>query len=352
MEPPVVDAEEEALRDLGRETDIAEGRPLPKSEAAHKPESPAAPAEEPAEKPQPTAEKQPVSSESEPEKPPPVVEGRERDELGRFKAQEQVNGEEPTIEVKKTLSGEKVEKSRSKYAEARERDAKEQARQERSWTALQREKEEFRAQQAKWEEQRRVEQLQTQVQQRPLEKGGIDIQGYQRAYQDFRRQAQQSDSPEDWRNSLHSLETVLELEAQGRQESERRQQAQYELAWRTDMDAGIAKNPDLQDPNSALYQEVDRIVQQEPYLFYIPGGFNKAVEIATLLLAAGSDSELRDENEKLRAQLEQYQRSSQPARGGPGKPPQGPRSQEEMSEAEEESFLRDLTYREDSAMRR
>jgi hypothetical protein len=69
-------------------------------------------------------------------------------------------------------------------------------------------------------------------------------------------------------------------------------------------------------------------------------------------MAAGSDSELREENEKLRAQLEQFQRSSQPARGGPGKPPQGPRRQEDMSAEEEESFLRDLASREDAAMRR
>ena len=76
------------------------------------------------------------------------------------------------------------------------------------------------------------------------------------------------------------------------------------------------------------------------------------MQVAQLILAAGSDSELRDENEKLRAQLEQYQHSSQPARGGPGKPPQGPRSQGDMSLEEEESFLRDLTNREDMALRR
>lgn len=345
MEPYVVDAEEDAMRELGRQTDLEEGR-VDASEGAKPPETPAPPAEEPG-KPQPTPEIKPDSSEPEPEKPPKVEAERKRDEEGRFAKEtppQQENGE--------VAPPPPPEKPKSSYAEAKEREAKEAARRERSWTALQQEKEQLRAEQAKWEEQRRMDELQTQVRERPLQKDGIDIQGYQKAYQDFRQQALRSDSPEDWRNSLHSLETVLELEQMGRQESERRQQAQYELNWRRDMDAAIAKNPDLQNPDTPFYQEVDRIVKQEPYLFYVPGGFNKAMELATVLLAAGSDSELREENEKLRAQLEQFQHSSQPARGGPGKPPRGPQRQEEMTLEEEDAYLRELTSREDAAMRR
>jgi hypothetical protein len=117
------------------------------------------------------------------------------------------------------------------------------------------------------------------------------------------------------------------LEKQAAEGAEKRQYSQYELNWRTARDAFLSKN----DPDSPLYQALDQLVQKRPYFYYLPNGFDDAVQVAQLLLAAGSDSELRDENEKLRAQLEQYQHSSQPARGGPGKPPQGPRSQGDMS---------------------
>jgi hypothetical protein len=208
VELPVVDAEEDALRQLGRETDLAEGR-VDDSESAELSAQVAPPIEEPPVKPQPTPEKKPDDSEPEPELPPPSEE-RQRDEKGRFKGKSQHTGE-----WRGTTSRpeQPVAEKKSRYAEARERQSKEEIRKDRSWTALQQEKERIRAERAQWEDQRRKDQLQSQAQARPLEKGGIDIQGYQRAYQDFRQQAQRSDAPEDWRNSLHSLETVLELEA-------------------------------------------------------------------------------------------------------------------------------------------
>ena len=340
METPTVDADIAALEQMAAEADRSEGRPI--AEGTQKPETPVLPAEGPPKrpeesgKPQPTPEKPPDSSELEPEELPPAAREDQRDEKGRFKAKEPAevdqNGEKPLAPV--------AEK-KSRYAEAREREAKETARQDRSWSALQREKDQFRAQQDQWEKQRRMEELQAQSQVRPPEKDGIDIQGYHRAYQDFRKSG-------DYENAVRSLETVLELEARGRQEQERQQYAQYELAWRTDMEKAIAENQDLQDPDSALYQEVDRIVKQEPYLFYIPGGFNKAMEIAYLLLDAGARSELRDENEQLRAWKEQHERSSQPARGGPGKPPSPTRSSDDMTLAELEA----LAEQEDALNRR
>jgi len=191
-----------------------------------------------------------------------------------------------------------------------------------------------------------MEQLQAQAQMPPLQKEGIDIPGYHRAYLEFRERG-------DWENAAKALETVLELEQAGREQVEYRQEAQYELAWRKDMEATLKAVPDLNNPASQLAVETDRIINEHPYLFYIPQGFNKAVEIATLLLAAGSDSELREENERLRAHIEQLQSSSQPARGGPGRPPRGqPTRTEDMTMEEEEAFLRDLTRREDSLMGR
>jgi hypothetical protein len=345
VEVPVVDAEEQELRELGRQTDIAEGRPV-ESEGAKPPETPAPPAKAP-ETPQ-VPEKKPDSSEPEPELPLPDVAARERDDKGRFKGKEeapvQENGEMPPPAP--------VEKPPSKFAQAKEREAKEVERRERSWTALQQEKERLRAEQAEWEDRRRREELEAEVRTQPLVKDGIDLQGYQKAYQDFRQRAMNSDLPEDWRNSLHSLETVLELEARGRQEQERVQQSQYELAWRKDMEAALSQNPELKDPNTPFRQEVERLIQSEPYMYYIPGGFNKIVELATILLSSGADSELRDELERKNARIEELERGSQPARGGPGKPPQGPKSFDDMTDEEQEAHLRAETERQDLAMRR
>jgi hypothetical protein len=345
MEPEVVDAEEQALRDLAVETDRAEGRPV-QSEGAKQPEPPAPPARVP-ETPQVPEKQTPDSSEPEPEPPLPDIAAKERDEKGRFKAEAPPEAQ-PPVDNGQKASVETEGRPLSKFAQAKEREAKEEARRERSWTALQQEKERLRAEQAQWEEQRRREELEAQVKTRPLVKDGIDLQGYQKAYQDFRAQAMRSDSPEDWRNSLHSLETVLELEQTARAEQERVQYAQYELSWRKDMEAAISQNADLQNPDSPFYQEVDRIVKAEPYLFYIPGGFNKAVELATILLAAGSESELRDELERKNARIEELERSSQPARGGPGKPPKGQKSEDDMTIEELEAHYAELSRRADA----
>ena len=346
METLQVDAEEQELRDLGRQQDLTEGRPV-SPEGATKPEIPAPPAEAP-EPPPPSPETTPQTPDSEPEPTPPAEEPqpqaaelRERDERGRFKAAEAAEAAQ-----QENGQAQHPEPQRSPYAEARDREARERERKDRSWSALQSEKDAFREQQAQWQDQRRMEQLQAQSQMPPLQKDGIDLQGYHNAYLDFRQRG-------DYENAMKSLETVLELEGTGRQYVAQQQEAAQELSWRNDMESAIQHVPELMDPDSPLTQETDRIISEHPYLFYIPQGFHKAVEIAMLLLGAGSDSELREENEQLRAQIEEYQSSSQPARGGPGKPPKGPPSrQEDMSKDEEEAYLRDLTRREDAMMGR
>jgi hypothetical protein len=347
VELEVVDAEMQALRNLAVETDRAEGRPA-QSEGANQPEPPAPPAKAP-ETPLSPEKETPDSSEPEPEPSSyaKAMEDKERDEKGRFKGQKPPEIEPPVDDGQKAPA-EAPERPLSKFAQAKEREAKEEARRERSWTALQQEKERLRAEQAKWEEQRRMEELQSQVQERPLVKDGIDLQGYQKAYQDFRQQAMKTDDPEAWRNSLHSLETVLELEQTAKAEQERRQYAQAELNWRKDMEEAIAKNAELRNPDSPFYQEVDRIVKQEPYLFYIPGGFNKAVELATIILAAGSESELREQLEEALAENERLRKGSQPARGGPGKPPRGPKSEDDMSIPELEAHYAELSRQADA----
>src|SRR5215831_11647489 len=96
MEEQTIDAEEQALRELGRTQDQAEGRPI-ESEGTRTPDLPVPPAEEtqpPLERPQPP-DSEPEPTPPTPEEPQQVA-ARERDDKGRFKSAEpRDNGEQP-----------------------------------------------------------------------------------------------------------------------------------------------------------------------------------------------------------------------------------------------------------------
>ena len=156
-----------------------------------------------------------------------------------------------------------------------------------------------------------------------------------------------SEAEGDHENALKSLESLIGMQQMVGQVAAQRQEAAQEYQWRQQMEQAIGANPDVGNPDSPLYKEVDRLVNEHPYFFYLPQGFHKAVEVAGLILAAGTDSELREENERLRAEHERRDRKAQPAKGGPSKPSTSPERQEDMSLDEEESYLRNLTEQAD-----
>ena len=342
MELEVVDAEEQALRDLAVQTDRAEGRPA-QSEGAKQPEPPAPPAEAP-ETPKVPEKQTPDSSEPEPEPSPPDVAAKERDEKGRFKAGEPPEAQPPPVDGQKAPV-EAEGKPKSQYALAREREEKEAQRKARSWSEIVAEKERIRAEREQWQEERRRAELEAQAQTRPLVKDGIDFEGYQRAYRDFRAKAIQTDDPEAWKNALFSHETLVELDFQAKQEQERVQASSFELNWLKKRDAAFDRDPELENPEAPLRQALERVMQRAPVLYYMPNGegFDVAMESAQMLLAIGAESELRDQLERALAENEQLRKGSQPARGGPGKPPRGPKSEDDMSIEELEAHYAELS---------
>ena len=182
-----------------------------------------------------------------------------------------------------------------------------------------------------------MEYLRAQSQMPAIQKDGLGVNEYHRAYLDFRQAGEHE-------NALRSLETVLELQQRAQQEVQRRQEGAYELAWRQEMEAVAQKDPSVFDGGTPLHEEVDRIVNEHPYLFYVPQGFSKAVEIATLILGAGSDSELREELAAAYAEIERLNGSKQPLRGGPGRPPEGgPKQIEDMTDDELERHMAEIT---------
>ena len=305
VESLTMDAEEQALRDLGRETDRNEYRPLPKeSSAPEKPESRAA-GEAKSSYAKATEDKPPdrgPSDVDEPEIKPDSsdlasdIKKRERDEqTGQFKAKQA----EKAAEIAPA-------KPETEYSRAQ----KEQERKDRSWQALEAQKAEFRAQQAQWEEKARIAQLQAaQAQNQPIKKDGLTAREYYEGYLRFKQTG-------DYENAAAALEVAMELNnaEQGRMAQQKEVQAEY--MWRTDMDAAVKQLPDLGVPGSPVLQRLDTLIQQNPWIYYIPHGFLRAAEIADLLVKSDSISELQDENEKLRAELERRNASSQPSRGG------------------------------------
>jgi hypothetical protein len=347
MEVAEIDAEEQQLRDLGRETDLAEGRGEQPPVSATPKAGERAPAEAKPPQSQPPAtgepEKKPVSSETEPsgeQKPPQQQKTPPRDlKTGQFQRQEAPAGE----------NGKETPESRAQ---------REQQRRDESWRALNEQKEAFRREQAQWNEQVRISQLQQQRTAPPIEKDGLNIKGYWDGYQLFKRNAISAFRNQDFEaavdhydKSLRSLEAVFELNQQEQMRQAQRDHAQAEYAWRMDMEAAGRQNPDLFNPDNPLAQKVDSLVQQHPWLYYIPHGFLRAVEVAQMLSQQDSLSELQDENEQLRAQLEQALGNSQPLPGGAQRPPKGKKSLDEMSMEEADAAMAELTRQADEEAR-
>jgi len=329
--------EAEALREASHQRDIEEGRPLDhqqkqpagaEQEEVAQPQGEAEiPGEQPQSRPQP---QQPVSPEPEPEPQQQPPQARQRDGRGRYTSAAQTpSGGAPGTQ-------EQPPSGQSEYDRAREREQKAEERKTRSWQALEEQKNAFRQQQAQWEHNLRMQQLEAQNQPVNFQQDGIDAAGYFKASADFKKDG-------DYENAMRAFEVGIQLQNANAQETANRQEAVYELAWRKDMESAFAQIPDLQNPETPIWQEVDRIVNQHPYLFYIPQGFHKAVEIAILLLTAGADSGLREENEQLRAEIESRNGGSQPLGSGRPSKPQGTPRQEDMSPEEEESYIRGLT---------
>ncbi len=340
MEVAEIDAEEQGLRDLGIQQDVTEDRPIPPSVSAEEKASARTAGEaKPTETPPPATgepEGKPVSSEIEPitEKQPQT--GPQKDPVtGKFVKQEQqqATGEELT------------------------REQKEAERKDRSWQRLEAEKQVLRQQQAEWEERTRLTQLDAARNIQPLQKEGLDAKGYFQGYQMFKKSGHQalqegdpSSATQHFGNALRSLETVMELQQQEASRQAQRDQAQVEYGWRKDMEQVMQHVPDLK-AGTPLAQKVDELVANNPWLYYIPHGFVRAVEVADMLLKMDSFSELQEELDQLRAFKEKHLAKSQPTNGSSPGGRGGAKSLDDMSLDEGESYLRGVTERADAEAR-
>jgi hypothetical protein len=307
------DAEEASMRELGIQTDQAQGREVEASQQETPPPRPE-PVEEAPEAEVPTAEETPdteeVAAKQEPEQLP-------RDKNGQFQ---------------------KRERTDTDYSRA----VKEKARQDRSWSALQAEKEQFRQQQAQWEEQQRLAQLQAQTQQyQPLKKDGLTAQQYYDGAKVFERDG-------DYENAVKAYKVASEMGRAEQQQYQQFEQANKEYQWRQQMQEVGKAAPQIWDTNDPMHQTLARIIEQNPGIYNLPNGFKLAAEAAYYVTRESHMKELEDEIVSLKAELEKGRRKGQPARGGYASPSTEAKDFDSMSLDEQESHLRSMTAEADS----
>jgi hypothetical protein len=249
-------------------------------------------------------EQQPVSSETEPIEEKQRTENRPRDPVtGKF------------------------QKPDTEYSRAQ----KEQERKDRSWQRLQAEKEQFRQQTAQWEEQQRMAQLeQTRRQYQPLKKDGLTAQEYADGAAVFEREG-------DYENAYKARRVAEEMFQQEQGRAQRMQMQQIAQV-----------EPKAFDPSTPIGGHLERIIAQNDWLYRIPNGLIRAAEVADMLTKMGSISELQDENEQLRAELEKHRRKGQPARGGYATPRLSEKEFDEMNVDEMEAHLKGITSEADN----
>lgn len=306
-----VDAEEQAMRDLGRETDAEQGRE-PAESAAETPE-PQAP--EPTPEPQPEVEQPPEAPVQEIAKADTErVRERQRDEAGKFV------------------------KPETDYSKA----VKEEERKDRSWRALQAEKEQFRTAQTQWEEQQRMAQLEaTRQQYQPLKKEGLTAQEYYQGAQRFEQEG-------DHENALKAYKVASEMAQAEQQRYGQMQEVEAEYQWRLGMQQAGQAFPEIWNPDSPISAHLQRIIGQNPWIYRVPQGFQRAAEVANMLTHEGLLKEKEDEIIVLKAELEKYRRKGQPAKGGYAAPRTGEKDFDEMGLDEMEAHLKGLTAEADN----
>jgi hypothetical protein len=316
VESNTPDAEESAMRELGQQADSNEGRPT-EQPAAETPQT----APEPPESPQPEAEPEVQQPPESPETEPIAAEQRPRDPVtGKFQ--------------KPATAG----KPETDYTRAQ----KEQERKDRSWQALQAEKEQFRQYASQWEEQQRMAQLEsTRQQYQPLKKDGLTAQEYYEGAQRFEQEG-------DHENALKAYKVASEMGRTEQQRYAQMQEMEAEYQWRLGMQEVGKVFPDIWNPNHPIVPHLERIISENPWIYRVPQGFQRAAEVAHMLTQMDSIKQLQDENESLRAQLEKYNHKGQPAKGGYAAPRTSDKEFDDMNLDEMKAHLEHVTAEADS----
>lgn len=206
-------------------------------------------------------------------------------------------------------------------AKTGDRKEKETQRLEKTWQAVNAEKEKLAAERAEIERLRAEAQQAQQQPQQPQQPDAIrDNTG--RTAADYKEAAKMlRDEGED---SLAELadKKAAELEQAEQQAQQQQSIEQAKAAWMDSVNNTLKERPELADPNHELSQAVKALIEKNPGFVHLPNGFALAAEVAASKLAAGRVAALESEAKELRTQLETERKKLAPAGGSAsfGKP--------------------------------
>ena len=147
----------------------------------------------------------------------------------------------------------------------------------------------------------------------PLKKEGLTAQEYAEGARRFEAEG-------DFENAYKAHQVALQLAQQEQQRAAQMQGVEHEYAWRKGMEEVTKVYPDIWDPNAPIVGHLERIIAQNPWIYYVPQGFQRAAEVAHMLTERDQMKEMQDEIVALKAELEKHQRKGQPAKGGYASP--------------------------------
>lgn len=224
------------------------------------------------------------------------------------------------------------------YAKAQ----KEAERRDRSWKALEQEKQEFRQQKMATEAElqglrREVAQLRART--NPAkDEHGVTADQYDRLAKDY-----------DEKGDDHMAELARERAEKLRRQApaavtvdEAWRTPEFQADWQKQTEALIAEDASLADPENPLVKAANTLLADKtwaPFFRARPDGIRAAVEVGRLLQRAAAADTLKEELSKAQAELQRLTKLTQPQGSHPSAPPRGAKRIEDMQEEEARAEL-------------
>lgn len=225
---------------------------------------------------------------------------------------------------------------RTKYARERER-------RDRSWKALQQEKEAFHRERDAFERERSQYLSHSRQASQPAEQKdelGYTASEYERAAEQFRRDGDAQRAAMAAQRAQIARGNDAHVLGQSRQR-------EFLDHWHGHVRELLDARPELRDEAHGLSKAVQTLLRDEPLFSHLPDGFRRAVELAELRLQAGSVPSLKTEVERLKKEIDRLNGDRQPGSSGPTSQPR-PKAFDQLSPAEQDAELRRIAAEADS----
>lgn len=223
----------------------------------------------------------------------------------------------------------KGEADEAKLESRYEKLAKEKARLAKSWQKMDSERESIKAERAALDQQRAEIERAREEYQRQLASDAIgkSPEMYRKAAEGLREEGEIDLAEQAER-------IAKELEQQKSEASKNVAITDAKKQWDESVKQAIKENPELNDPNSQLFQEVTGLLKTKQVLGTYPGGFNDALEVAKTIIEARKAQSLESKISELSKELEKYKAMTSLGSSGGGVPRPSQKSFDEMTEEE------------------